>query len=239
MSTAVGGLRTSSVALVVPPSDVDYGARIATILADHHPRLTIDRYDPTTDSSLPRPGAYDHVIVTGSTAHVDDAEPWIEPLATHLRLLTDSGTPVLGVCFGHQLLAASLGGAVESLPERAAGYREIMATTHGHAHPLFRGLPTRFVSFLWHRDHVTSLPPDGVPLARNDTGIQAFACRNRPAAGIQFHPEIGLVDARALVATRPRTALPGDVSATTTDAASSRATRAQRIYANAVTGLRT
>lgn len=250
MSTATGGSSSTSVALITPPSDVDYGARVTTILDNRLRGPTIDRYDPTTDSALPTPQETDLVIVTGSSARVHDTDPWIDRLATHLRLLVESETPVLGVCFGHQLLAVSLGGTVAPLEMRAAGFREISTTPPGRGHQLFDGLSDRFTAFLWHRDHVTDLPPGAAVLARNETGIQAFASRNRPAYGIQFHPEVGIADARTLTATRPANTpasspeyaeveTPGSTETespecTLTDVAASRATRARRIYENAL-----
>lgn len=235
------GMRDSTqlrVALVTPPSDVDYGASIASAITEHTTDTTINRYDPTGEPTRAALADHDFVLVGGSTTRVADSDPWIDELATTMRALVDDGTPVLGVCFGHQLLAESMGGTVDTLPTRAAGYRDIERTTHGLAHPLFSGFPRQFTSFVWHRDHVTVLPPDAVPLARNSTGIQAFACEDRLALGIQFHPEVGLADARTLVTSRARGTLSSDVRETLTDAAASRAARTRRLYGNAVMALK-
>lgn len=234
MSTRTRVSSSTTVALVTPPSDVDYGASVTSILQDRHPGLTTTRLDPTIDAALPTPDDADLVIVTGSTARVHDTDPWIDRLAATLRRLVESRTPVLGVCFGHQLLATSLGGRIDTLDTRAAGYREIASTPEGRNHLLFDGLSRRFTAFLWHRDHVTDPPPDATILARNETGIQAFACRNRPAFGIQFHPEVAIADARTLTASRPTSVLAPAVDAALTEEAASRAARARRIYENAL-----
>lgn len=234
MSTEHGGSSSPSVALISPPSDVDYAANISRILHDSRPKLPTVRYDPTADGALPEPGDADLVIVTGSTSRVHDPDPWIDRLASHVQMLVESDTPVLGVCFGHQLLAACLGGTVDTLDTRAAGYSTITTTTGGLNHSLFNGLAGQFVAFLWHRDHVTELPPDATVLARNKTGIQAFACQDRPVFGIQFHPEVGIADARTLTATRPTSALGANVETSLTEDIASRATRARRIYGNAL-----
>lgn len=234
MSNGCWGSRGCSIALITPPSDVDYAGAIATHLEQNAPNAQLNRFDPTTDH-LPEPGGPDLVIVTGSTARVTHETRWIDDLATHLRALLSSGTSVLGVCFGHQLLASALGGQVSSLPVRAAGFREISTTEHGQPHPLFSGVPDTFTAFRWHRDHVTSLPPDAVPLAHAaDATIQSFACPDRPAMGIQYHPEVGLQDARVLVGGHPASRLPEDTRDTLTDAAALRASRARRLYENAV-----
>lgn len=250
MSTSTG-CAGGRVTLVTPPAEVDYASAIATYLTTQHPGLAVDRVDPTTGlDDLPDAGRQrgtpqsdpdggakgpDLVIVTGSTARVADSEPWIPRLAGRLARLVDVGQPVLGVCFGHQLLADALGGTVATLPERAAGYRRITATGADQQHPLLRGLGTGFTAFRWHRDHVASLPPDAHCLAVADDGtIQAFALRDAPVFGIQFHPEVDLQDARRLVATHPASTLPKDVRDTLTDAAATRAARARRLYENAL-----
>lgn len=221
------------VALVTPPSTVDYGTNIAAVL-DESMHVNSTRHDPTTHIRVASLTDADLVIVCGSTARVDDDRPWISQLERTVRTILDHDTPVLGVCFGHQLVANALGGTVESLPARSAGYRDITRTTHGATHPLFTGLSNRFTAFLWHRDHVTALPPDAVTLARNETGIQAFASRTHPAMGIQFHPEVDLMDARTLVTGHPQSRLPADTRDTLTEAAASRAARTKRLYENAV-----
>lgn len=144
MSIRSPGTSASMVALVTPRSDLDYGSRIETILGSHRSRLTIERFDPTSDSELPPPGMFDFVIVTGSTARVHQPDPWIDELAAHLRERVDHGTPAFGVCFGHRLLAAGLGGTVSTLPERAAGFRPTEASPGGRSPPLFAGHPDRY-----------------------------------------------------------------------------------------------
>lgn len=233
MYTEFVASRPISVALVAPPSSVDYADNIESVLAAGSPSIDTIRVDPTTNPA-PTLDMADLVIVTGSTANVGDANPWIEALANYLHALVDSGTPVLGVCFGHQLLASSLGGTVETLPERAAGYRPITATDTGCDHPLLADLPASFTSFVWHHDYVADPPPSATVTARNETGIQAFACIDRPAYGIQFHPEVALEDAHTLINSWPQTMLPPDVTETLTNVAVTRAARTRRIYANAV-----
>lgn len=237
MSTDRRGPRPHRVTLVTPPSDVDYAAAIVDHLESSGPTVEFTRTDPTSDP-LPRPADADLVIVTGSIARVQDSDPWITDLGRRLRELVDATTPVLGVCFGHQLLASSLGGRVDALPARAAGYRKITVTATGRDHPLYRGIPGHFTAFRWHRDHVTTLPADADPLARTDDSIQAFVCRDRPAVGIQFHPEVDLANARTLIATRPSGTLPDDVDDTLTPAAATRAARTRRLYENAVWALK-
>jgi GMP synthase (glutamine-hydrolysing) len=108
--------------------------------------------------------------------------------------------PVLGVCFGHQLLARALGGRVERHgggPE--AGTFDVDLTEAGRADPLFAGLPPRLAVQEGHEDHVPEPPPGAVLLATNaHTPVQAFALGPR-IRGVQFHPEFDAARTRAFI----------------------------------------
>ncbi|ELZ84625.1 glutamine amidotransferase (GMP synthase subunit A) [Haloferax elongans ATCC BAA-1513] len=146
------------------------------------------RFDPR--NQLPDPDRFDVVIVTGSYARIGDDSDWIEGLQCYIRKRVAARQPTAGVCFGHQLVASALGGCVEALPEGEAGYRQVELTENGRKHPLFEGVPDQFETFLWHLDHVTSVPDGATVLARRDETIQSFALQDAPVVGIQFHPEV-------------------------------------------------
>src|SRR5690349_10735758 len=76
----------------------------------------VDDYDATTTLALPEPDEVAGIIVTGSPARVGTREPWILRIEDQLRRYTDAGTPVFGICFGHQLLGNALGGKAEPNP---------------------------------------------------------------------------------------------------------------------------
>ena len=137
-----------------------------------------------TAGDLPPNFDYDGVAVTGSRASVYWDEPWIDDLLTWIERAVDRGLPVLGVCYGHQALAAALGGRVEAMDDVEIGYREIDVVD---ADPLLAGIDSPFVAFETHSDRVADLPPGGTVLAENDRGIQAFRCGD--CWGVQFHPE--------------------------------------------------
>jgi GMP synthase (glutamine-hydrolysing) len=140
----------------------------------------------------------DGVVVTGSYASVTERAPWMVALGEAL-LDASARTPVLGVCFGHQLLAAALGGTVERNargPE--VGTREVLLTAAGREDGLFAGLPERLAVQQFHEDHVAAVPPGAVLLATGDhTPVQAFASGPRLRA-VQFHPEFDAVRTRAM-----------------------------------------
>lgn len=159
--------------------------------------LSFRNYSPH-EADLPKGGDFGAVLVMGSKNHVYSREPWMEETLDFLRGALYSDIPVMGVCFGHQLVGEGLGGRVVKMEEREFGFREIELTEEGLGSELFRGFPETFVSFTTHEDTVKRLPGARV-LARNDFGLQSFESRDLPAFGIQFHPEYDLTMARKLL----------------------------------------
>ncbi|MFB6092855.1 MAG: type 1 glutamine amidotransferase [Haloquadratum sp.] len=142
---------------------------------------------PGADGTWP----YDAVVISGSQTSVTDREPWMETLAELARDLHELGVPMLGVCWGHQLLASALGGCVAEMDEYELGYRPIERYDDS---PLLAGMPGEFVAFETHSDEVVRLPPGAVELAGNDRSCQAFSLG--PTFGVQFHPEYDLETVR-------------------------------------------
>ncbi len=139
---------------------------------------------------LPNADDYKAVVVTGSPAMVTDREPWSEALAHWLRDAAEAGLPMLGVCYGHQLLAHAFGGEVGYHPKgREIGTHEVQLQDAASDDSLFGGMPSRFVAHLTHAQSVLRLPEQAVLLASNAyEPHQAFRIGER-AWGVQFHPE--------------------------------------------------
>ena len=137
------------------------------------------------------------VVVTGSLASVTAPTSWMQRTGDWLVEIART-VPVLGVCFGHQLLAYALGGTVERNPNGPeVGTREITLTAEGQRDPLFAGLPSTLRVQESHEDHVPAPPPGATVLARNDhTPIQAFA--HGRIRAVQFHPEFDAARSRAI-----------------------------------------
>lgn len=136
------------------------------------------------------PADWDGVVVTGSPAMVSDRESWSEEAAAWLAKAVEAGIPVLGVCYGHQLLAHALGGSVGYHPQgRETGTKIVELFAEAEHDPLFKALPKRFNAQLTHKQSVLSLPPGAVLLGQSDfEPHQAFRVGDC-AWGVQFHPE--------------------------------------------------
>lgn len=177
------------------------GLRIALLDASHnHPatrrnfRRELDanlvEFD-VTNGAFPPDASFDGIVVTGSRSSVYWDEAWIDKTRAYVADAAAAGVPMLGVCWGHQLLADALGGTVESMGEYEIGYRTI---DHTGTSALFDGIDERFVAFTTHSDAVTALPPDMDIIAENDMAIQGF--EGDRIWGIQFHPEYDMATAR-------------------------------------------
>jgi GMP synthase (glutamine-hydrolysing) len=142
------------------------------------------------DAPLPEPGGLAGVVVTGSSAMVSHREPWSERAAAWLAEAALAGTPVLGICYGHQLLAHGLGGRVARNPRgREIGTIEVRLNGDARGDPLFGELPERVRMQSTHVEAVLELPAGARRLASSDADPnQAFAVGER-AWGVQFHPE--------------------------------------------------
>jgi GMP synthase (glutamine-hydrolysing) len=121
---------------------------------------------------------------------VTERLPWSEQAAEWLREAVSARVPVLGICYGHQLLAYAHGGRVGDNP-RGREYGTVQVALDGEAarDRLLGGMPARFPAQEGHTQSVLSLPRGAVRLASNPWDPhQAFRLGDR-AWGVQFHPE--------------------------------------------------
>lgn len=130
------------------------------------------------------------VVITGSNAMVTDGLPWMRATEQWLAQAVAHGIPVLGICFGHQILAQALGGRVDYNPRGVeVGTVDIHLTPEAQNHPLFADMPQCFPAQESHSQSVLVLPPGAQKLAFSDGDAhQSFAVAPR-AVGVQFHPE--------------------------------------------------
>ena len=180
---------TTSEVLVVHHDHVSPGGPVADRFARRgwtvvdHLVVPADRFhDPGVTTEFPDFAGFDAVVVLGSYWSAYDHEligSWVLPEIEQLRKADAAGVPVLGICFGGQLLAAAHGGSVA----RSAGPEIGWADIETDDDTLVPGGPW----FQWHYDR-WQLPPGATELARNPAASQAFVLRRNLA--LQFHPEL-------------------------------------------------
>ncbi|MBA39137.1 MAG: glutamine-hydrolyzing GMP synthase [Dehalococcoidia bacterium] len=123
------------------------------------------------------------IILSGGPASVYDETSPLAPL-----WVFESGLPILGICYGMQVLVHQLGGKVSASTKKEYGH----AVLHQNKpdEPLFTGLPQSLPVWMSHADQVTELPPGFVSMAHTDNSPIAVVGNDKGILGIQFHPEV-------------------------------------------------
>jgi GMP synthase (glutamine-hydrolysing) len=139
---------------------------------------------------LPARSDVSGVVITGSEAMVTEHHAWSERAAEWLRRVVEQGTPTLGICYGHQLLAYAMGGEVGDNPKGLeVGTVDVHLDGASHDDPLLAGFPGTFQVQAWHIQTVLRLPPGARRLASSAMdGHHVFSLGDH-AWGVQFHPE--------------------------------------------------
>ncbi len=166
---------------------VDFGAQYAQLIARRvrEARVHSEIVPVTITADEIRARAPRAVIFSGGPAsvHVDGA-PRIDPDVLDLTI------PILGICYGHQLIAHQLGGYVAYNDIGEYG-RASMTTTRHRPSMLLAGLATELEVWMSHRDAVDSVPDGFVATASTpDSAVAAMECPERGLYGVQFHPEV-------------------------------------------------
>ncbi len=141
-------------------------------------------------AELRPPSSYRAAIITGSPAMVTDLADWSERTAAWIRRAVDQGLPILGICYGHQLLAHALGGRVDFHPRgREVGTQTVELLPAARDVPLLAGLPSRFPAHLIHQQSVMELPAGATVLARSEHDAHQIVQYGDRVISSQYHPE--------------------------------------------------
>lgn len=178
----------------------DYPAMFEQAFATTGAALDWRVYDATAGQLPAHPQDCDGYLVSGSRHGAYEPWPWIAPLEQRLRDIVAAGRPLVGICFGHQVLAQALGGEVRQAAQGwGLGIKAYTVTTT----EAFMQPPLARVHVpVCHQDQVTRLPPAARVLAASEH-CPCFAVRyTEHALGIQGHPEFSpdylgaLIDSR-------------------------------------------
>jgi GMP synthase (glutamine-hydrolysing) len=157
-------------------------------------------------AALPAHFDYAAVVVTGSASMVTDREPWSEATAVYLHDAVTHELPVLGVCYGHQLLAHAFGGLVGYNPVgRNIGTTPMELREAAGSDPLFQGFTNPLHVHVSHSQRVIDLPAEAVLLGSCERDPHHAYRIGRNAWGVQFHPEFSAQTARDYVRIRAET----------------------------------
>ncbi|MEO6064316.1 MAG: glutamine amidotransferase [Lysobacterales bacterium] len=189
------GLPRNAVEIV----DVQHGDSLPSLLAGEA-RWALAASDRADEA--PHHG-YAGIVITGSNSMVSEREPWSETTAEWIRAAHAANTPLLGVCYGHQLIAHAFGGRVDYHPQgREMGTQTIERLDSAEDDALWHDAPSRFVAHLTHRQSVLGAPCSAVILARSaHDPCQALRIGER-TWGVQFHPEFSTAAMSSYIAAR-------------------------------------
>lgn len=174
------------------------GVRLQERGFDVHTHVLTSDYDkPQEFEPWPAWSDFDLVVLMGSVRSVADKDAissWVHDELDEIRRSVDADQPVLGICFGGQLIADALGGSVEVSPVTEIGWYPVEVLDGGPA--VLADGPW----FEWHHDRFHA--PDGVEvLAHNESSVQMI--RTGRTVGTQFHPEVDVAHVEGFLRDAP------------------------------------
>jgi GMP synthase (glutamine-hydrolysing) len=140
--------------------------------------------------TLPPVDALSSVIITGSHGMVTENEAWMQVLVSWIPKVLERNIPLLGICFGHQLLAKAMGGYADYHPQgREIGTVSVKLSPEGRQDRLLGYLPDEFYAHTTHAQTIIKLPEHALNLAANTFEAHHAFRLGDSAWGVQFHPE--------------------------------------------------
>jgi GMP synthase-like glutamine amidotransferase len=191
----IGILQTGHAPDALRPTHGDYSDFFQRLLKDRG--LTFRTWS-VVDGEFPSgPHVAEGWLITGSRHGAYEDHPWIPPLEALIRDIYAAGVPLVGICFGHQIIAQALGGKVEKYP---SGW------SVGRTEYNFGGETVALNS--WHQDQVTVRPEGAEVVASSPFCANAALVYGDRAFTVQAHPEFGSDFLHDLIETRGRGLVP-------------------------------
>jgi len=144
-------------------------------------------------AAIPDLASYDALWVMGGPMDVweETEHPWLKAEKQAIReWVKDRAKPYFGLCLGHQLLGAALGGRVDKMPQAEVGILDIHLTEAGRQDPIFEGIASPFQALQWHGAAVLDAPADAVILASSPVCANQAMRVGDAAYGLQCHTEL-------------------------------------------------
>jgi GMP synthase (glutamine-hydrolysing) len=195
----IGVLKADSVLPDLAVRHGEYPDMFRTVLVAAEPTTEVISFDAEHGELPQRVDACDGYVITGSRRSVYETLPWIADLTEWIRTAESARTPIVGVCFGHQLVAQALGGRTE----KADRGWTIGVQTYALERPLPWGLDRRSLRLIHsHQDQVTALPASAERIGGNAACPIALYRIGEHVLCVQGHPEFSPEYARDLYAKR-------------------------------------
>ena len=203
----IGVLQTGSVAEEIIDRHGPYVTMFERMLQRADPSFSAELWDVNVEGNIPAsPSEADGWIITGSRHGVYEDHDWIEPLKAFLREAHAAQAPLVGVCFGHQILAEALGGKVEK-SDRGWGCG-IHSYTVDQQMPWMDEVKETIAIQALHQDQVVEPPAGATVLAHSEFCPYAALAYGETAMSIQPHPEFDASFERDIINLRRGSAIP-------------------------------
>lgn len=197
----IGILQTGAAPEALRSGLGDYPALFTRLLGGHG--FDFRTWDVEHMDFPEAPSLADGWLITGSRHGAYEDHPFIPPLEEFIRTALGAGVPVVGICFGHQIMAQAMGGQVARHP----GGWSVGLTEYD-----FGGQPLALNA--WHRDQVVAVPPKAEVIASNDfCKVAGLSYASGPGFSVQAHPEFDGRFIQGLIETRGTGTVPEDLLA--------------------------
>ncbi len=197
-TTTIGILLCGHVPDDIEPDMGDYDAMFVDLLKGHG--LSFRTYAVVDDQFPASVEECDGWLITGSKHGAYEPHGWIPPLEQFIRDVYEDGRPMVGICFGHQIIAQALGGTVEKYSKGWAVGRQDY---------LIDGQPVALNA--WHQDQVTKLPPGATVIGQNAFCDNAALLYDHRILTVQPHPEHTAAFVGRLAESRGRGLVPDEL----------------------------